>query len=150
MDTTLNVDLKKRLIRAQRCFSTLTDTELEELEGLFKEKRVTVGETIVTEGDIVDSVYLIVSGTAEVRHVYIENNAVKIQPLATLGPGEAIGLNETGFYSLSGVRTATVVAMTEVVLLRLSMAAFHGFALMNSHVSEVMRSYVRNLMSRES
>jgi CRP-like cAMP-binding protein len=97
-------------------------------------------ETIVTEGDPVDSVYLIISGTADVRHVTIKDHALHIQSLATLGPGAAIGLNETGFYSLSGIRTATVVALTDMLTFRLSVPAFHGFALAHHNVSKVMRA----------
>ncbi|TAK75089.1 MAG: cyclic nucleotide-binding domain-containing protein [Gammaproteobacteria bacterium] len=146
----LDVGLKKRLIRAQPCFSILTEQELDELEPLFIEKHIPEGEVIVNEGDFVDSVYLIVKGTADVRHVSIENNTTKIDSLATLESGGAIGLNESGFYSLSGVRTATVVAKSDMVLLRLSVAAFHGFTLMNSHVNEAMRKYARDLLGMKS
>jgi hypothetical protein len=62
-----------------------------------------------------------------------------VSSVAILSAGDAIGLNETGFYSISGKRTATVIALTEMNLYRLSVAAFHGFSLSHTHVSEVMR-----------
>lgn len=136
---------KKNLIKKQTCFSQLTDEETNVLSTLFIEVNVKAGDTIVTEGEPVDSVYLIVKGTADVRHVYLKDHVLQAQSLATLGPNEAIGLNEYGFYSLSGIRTATVVAITDMVLLRLSVAAFHGFALTYSHVNEVMRRNAENL-----
>lgn len=137
---------KKAQLRKQACFAQLTDEETGVLSTLLVEVRVAAGETIVTEGEHVDSVYLIVSGTADVRHVTLKGHVHEIQSIATLGVNDAIGLNEAGFYSLSGIRTATVVAATDMVLLRLSVAAFHGFALTNSHVNEVMRKNADNLL----
>lgn len=139
MSDTIDLDIKRTFIKKQPCFVPLTEDESNGLAELLTEKTFAPGETIVVEGDLVDSVYLIVSGEAEVRHIYIENNMEKITVLAKLKAGAAIGLNDTGFYSVSGVRTATVVALTPMVTLRLSIAAFHGFALVHSHVNEVMR-----------
>jgi signal-transduction protein with cAMP-binding, CBS, and nucleotidyltransferase domain len=147
MEEPVDLELNKEHVKKQACFSKLTDSEIETLAGLFKFTRFSVGETIVTEGDPVDSVYLILSGTADVRHVSIHDHKPVINSLATLGPGTAIGLNETGFYSLSGIRTATVVANTDMVTLCLSMAAFHGFALAYPHVNEVMHQNAKQYMN---
>ncbi len=139
MDT-VTPDFKKSLVRKQACFSKLTEDELEQLAELFIPKEFKKGDTIVTEGDVVDSVFLIVQGTVDVQHVLIkDNNTPEVQSVATLKPGDAIGLNDTGFYSLSGRRTATVVANSDLLLLCLSMPSFHGFALSYPHVSEIMR-----------
>lgn len=135
----LSIAVKKELISKQPLFAQLTDEEMDVLLTLFVEKKVKAGETIVTEGDTVDSVFLIVNGMADVRHVSIQNEQLKVDSIATLDAGASIGLNETGFYSLSGRRTATVVALTDMILLELSVAAFHGFALSYSHVSSIMR-----------
>lgn len=139
--------VKKDLVKKQGCFSQLTDEEIGNLSDLLIEKKVTAGETIVTEGELVDTIFLIVSGTADVQIRIVKNNAIQVTSVATLGPGESIGLNETGFYSVSGKRTATVVALTDMVLLRLRIAEFHGFALANSHVSEVMRKNAEAVMN---
>jgi CRP-like cAMP-binding protein len=138
--------LKEEILKKQACFSELTAEETHVLASLLSEKQFKAGETIVTEGDLVDSVYLIVSGFADVQHVTIKNEVLDILSLATLSPGDAIGLNEQGFYSLSGVRTATVVAKTDMVLLRLSVPAFHGFALSYPHVNEVMRRNAETML----
>ncbi|VVC74373.1 cyclic nucleotide-binding domain-containing protein [Aquicella lusitana] len=142
----IDTDTKKLMLRKQPCFSQLREEEIEILASLLVEKHVSPGEIIVKEGDPVDSVYLIVSGKADVRCIKDRNHPDQTESVATLIPGDAIGLNETGFYSLSGIRTATVIAIDEMVLLRLSVAAFHGFALAYSHVNEVMRSYARKLL----
>lgn len=143
--------LKIKFIRNQACFSKLTAQETEILATLLHEKHIPAGTTIVNEGEPVDSVYLIVNGKADVRHVRIsEDKTEQIQSLATLGVNEAIGLNDYGFYSLSGVRTATVVAITDMVVLMLSVAAFHGFALAYSHVNEIMRKQADEYLQSSS
>ncbi|HLB43522.1 MAG TPA: cyclic nucleotide-binding domain-containing protein [Gammaproteobacteria bacterium] len=144
MDT-VDPKYKQAFIKKQACFSQLTDQEISELATLFVEKSIQPGETIVTQGDLVDSVFLIVDGTADVRYVSIKDNTIHTESVAQLGPEQAIGLSETGFYSLSGLRTATVVALTKMILLRLSVAAFHGFALSHSHVNAVMRKFSSNI-----
>lgn len=131
-------NLKKTLVKKQTCFSKLTEAETDVLSELLEEQHYHAGHTIVTEGDPVDSVYFIVKGTADVRHVSIENNVEVFQSLAKLNAGQSIGLSETGFYSLSGLRTATVVAESDMIVFRLSIAAFNGFALAYPHVHDVM------------
>ena len=95
-----------------------------------------------------DSIYLLVSGAAEVRHVWIdEDGNEKITSLATIESGGSIGLGDYGFYSISGVRSATVTASSkETALLRLSMALFNGFALMNNHVLIEMQKYAEKIL----
>lgn len=134
-----DLDKKVSLIRKQSCFTPLTEKEMYELAELWIEQTVQPGDVIVTEGDMVDSVFLIVSGQAEVRHDRILDGKLVSEKVAELGSEDAIGLNETGFYSLSGRRTATVAALTEMVVYRLSVAAFHGFTLTHAHVNHIMR-----------
>jgi CRP-like cAMP-binding protein len=134
------LDIKKSLIRKQPVFAKFTTEEIDVLASLLTEKHFPADTIIVNEGDPVDSIYLIVSGTADVRHVFIKDHAIQSVSLATLHPGESIGLKETGFYSLTGKRTATVIAITDMVAMHLSMAAFHGFALNYSHANQIMRS----------
>lgn len=139
-DQSVDISLPIQLVKKQNVFSLLTDSEIEELGSLFTERKVTAGEVVVKEGDPVDSIYLIASGTADVRHVTIKDNVPVTNSVAIMSSGDAIGLSETGFYSLSGLRTATVVAVTDMILFRLSVAAFNGFALSHTHVSDVMHN----------
>lgn len=149
MDESISLDIKKEYVKRQPVFSKLTAEEVETLASLLTEKHFAPGDTIVTEGDPVDSVFLIVSGTADVRHISIKDHLPEIKSLATLGAGDAIGLNETGFYSLSGIRTATVVAQSPMVSLYLSLAQFHGFALAYPHVNEIMRKNKQDALGTE-
>ena len=139
MDDITDLATKKSFIRKQACFKPLTDRESEGLATLLEDMHFKAGTTIVNEGDPVDSVYLIVSGSADVRHITVSPTGLESHSVATLNPGDSIGLNDTGFYSLTGLRTATVVALTDMHLLSLNIAEFHGFALANSHVHAVMR-----------
>jgi CRP-like cAMP-binding protein len=146
MDEIADLPLKKEFVKNQACFANLTEVEKDKLATLLNERIVPAGEVIVTEGEPVDSVFLIVNGKADVQKMTIKpDHTTETHSVATLGPGAAIGLNETGFYSLSGLRTATVIALTEMKLLHLNIAEFHGFALENSHVNEVMRQNAENI-----
>lgn len=144
----IDLDIKKTLLRKQACFSPLTEDEVDVLASLLSEKTFEPGDVIVREGEPVDSVYLILEGTVDVRRALDKDHPEQLTSVATLGADMAIGLNESGFYSISGIRTATVVALSQVVVLRLSVAAFHGFALAYSHVNEVMRDYARKAAFR--
>ncbi|MCD6039739.1 MAG: hypothetical protein K0S27_1139 [Gammaproteobacteria bacterium] len=148
MDSTIDFNLKQSFIRKQACFAPLSDKEISELANLLVEKNFAAGETIVIEGDPVDNIFLIVRGEADVRILTIKNHIPHTQSVAILKAGEAIGLNESGFYSLSGRRTATVVAITNMVVLQLSVAKFHGFALAYPHVNEVMRKSAEKFTTR--
>lgn len=145
MSELIDQEVKIALTRKQGAFAPLTDAEIEGLSQLLVEKKFRAGEEIVREGDRVDSVYLIVEGNADVRHITVQNGSLHVESLATLQPGDSIGLSDSGFYSLSGLRTATVVANNDMVTLRLSIPQFHGFALDNSHVNEVMRKHLEHL-----
>lgn len=132
---------KKMLIKHQECFSALTENEIEILSTLLIRKDIREGTKIVKEGDRVDGFYLIAKGRAEVQ-----SHDATIAML-TAENHDAIGLNETGFYSLSGLRTATVIAVDDMETYYLSLPIFHGFALNYPHVSEVMREQAEKFLN---
>jgi CRP-like cAMP-binding protein len=139
MSNTVSVDVKKDFIKKQPFFSQFTDEEINMLSTLFHEQIIAAGKVIVNEGDPVDSVFLIITGKADVQHITMKDRVKQIETLATLSDGASIGLSATGFYSLSGVRTATVEAKSDVLLLRLSLAAFNGFKLAYPRINDLMR-----------
>jgi CRP-like cAMP-binding protein len=152
-DTTDTIDLntKKALLLKQAAFSKFTDEEAGILAGILQEKHFPAGTKIVNEGDRVDSIYIIMDGMVDIQHITTQPDFSHLATsVATLGPGTAIGLSETGFYSLTGKRTATVVAITDIVALRLSVAAFNGFALSYSRVTQVMRAHASAILSGRS
>ena len=149
--TPVVLKIRETVVRNQACFSQLTSEEINTLAKLLVEKTFAPGDTIVKEGDPVDSFYLLVEGTAEVRKMNYETNPPQYDVVALLNAekNDAIGLNETGFYSLTGLRTATVVAKTEVLALFLTIPLFHGFSLAYSHVNEVMRNQSANFIFKK-
>ena len=143
---TVSLEQRRAIIQAQPCFQALSPEENSQLAELLREVYFSPEEVIVREADPIDCVYFIVSGNADVRHITYKEGVANIQSIATLKPGGTIGLNDAGFYSLTGRRTATVVAQIDMLLLRLSLAVFHGFSLVNRHVSKVMREHAAAML----
>ena len=150
VENTLDAATKIALIHKQACFKPLNSDEINMLADLFSVKNFPAGSVIVKQGDIVDSIYLIAEGEADVIVSQLVDGKREDKNVATLKETQAIGLSETGFYSLSGLRTATVTAKTDMTLLYLRVAVFHGFALAHAHVAEVMRQFSGSRMQKES
>lgn len=140
-DFTHEINHKKSLIKHQDCFSDLRDSEIDILSTLLVKQKIPKGTTIVEEGDRVDGFYLIAKGSAEVL------SHSKVIATLTAENYDAIGLNETGFYSLSGLRTATVVSIDDMELYYVALPLFHGFALNYPHVNEVMRAQAEKFLN---
>ena len=96
-------------------FSECSKRDLQKLARVSEELRVARGETIVEQGDVGRTAYVIISGNATVRRAR--------KKVATLGPGDVIG--ELSLLD-KGPRTAYVVADTDMQLLALSAKNFHG------------------------
>jgi NTE family protein len=77
------------------------------------------GETIVLQNTAADAIFVVVSGRFEVR---VERQPV---PLAEIGAGRPI--DEIAFFA-RGLRTATVVAVCDSVVLELDRASFEKVA----------------------
>lgn len=133
---------RQELIASLPCFAKLNKEDSLELAKLMDDVSYQNGETIVTEGELIDAVYIIVEGTAEV----IQN---KTQPhiVAVLRASEPIGLNELGFYSKTHLRTATVTATSNMLLLRITLAQLNLFFQSHPNVNESM-SYITQQMLR--
>lgn len=108
-------------------FYLLNHKDIRELAHVAKEIKVNAGTVITKEGDIVDSVYLIVSGKAKVtREVKLVDKPTTVD-IATLKKGDAIGLAGTGYFSRLGIRTADVTAIEPMVLLSFDVRDFQNF-----------------------
>jgi len=124
---TVDLFTRQQLISAFPCFATLTPAQSEILANLMQEVSYAQHQTIVVENEIVDSIYIIVSGEAEVtREAKLHKKTVQV-PVAVLHQGEGIGLMDTGFYSSTGKRTATVTAVTDLLTLKLDVKELYGF-----------------------
>src|SRR5580765_5331829 len=86
--------VRQKFISNLPCFSTLSPQQNAELAALFVEEHVESGEVIVTEDDLVDNVYIIVSGTAEVSRKFVRKRKLSKKlkiintPVGLLSAGE--------------------------------------------------------------
>lgn len=124
-----SVDILTRqaLIRVFPCFASFSDEQTKHLAQLMKEVAFKANKVVVTEGEMVDSIYIIVKGEAEVTRIEKHHKKTNEVLIAALHAGEGIGLNDTGFYSSTGKRTATVTAITNMLLLRLDVNDLYRF-----------------------
>lgn len=122
-----DTDTRICILRRQPLFAQASDQTLKELANYFQDITFASGDTIVTEGEIVDCIFLIKEGHAEVSQKISKRKKTVIEVIAKLHPNEPIGLNDLGFFSATGVRTATVTASTLMHLLRLNLADFKQF-----------------------
>lgn len=125
--STMDLAAREALLQSFPCFSALTAAQREQLAQLMQERSIDTGTQIVAEEELVDSIYIIISGEAEVTRRVKKLKKIKQVPFAILGAAEGIGFNDTGFYSSTGKRTATVTAMTPMRLLRLDLNDLHQF-----------------------
>lgn len=125
--STVSSAKRQGFLKSFPCFSSLSPEQSEKLASLMIEVSFIPHEQIVAENDFVDSIYIIVNGEAEVTHILTKGKKIINVPIAVLRAGEAIGLNDTGFYSTTGKRTATVMATTDMLLLRLDVKDLYEF-----------------------
>lgn len=127
MASLVDMETRKKLISQHPFFVLLKEDEVERLAILFLEKEAKKGDIIVKVGSITDDIYLIVSGKVEVINRIISGNHYTNLPVAVLREGEAIGLAESRISAKQGLRTATIRAITDVVLLCIPLLKFEEF-----------------------
>ncbi len=148
---TVSLAQRETLIKTLPCFSMLTPDEAIVLAKLMREEHYAAGQVIVKEEDLVDRVFIIVSGVAEVSRLTtvkqrLHKMKVVSEPVALLGLGEAIGLNDTGFFSTTGKRTATVTSQTEMEVLALDIKVLHFFLQNHPHLQSAMYAAAKQML----
>jgi CRP-like cAMP-binding protein/di/tricarboxylate transporter len=98
-------------------FANLGREDLARVAGKIEEIPVPAGTVIIRQGDPGDALYVIESGAVEVLH---SDDAGEVERIAILGPRECFG--EIAIFS-GTPRTATVVALVDARLLRLTREA---------------------------
>lgn len=139
---------RQALLTAFPCFATLTSAQSLSLANLMTEVNYPPSTEIVHEGDLIDSVFIIVEGLAEVTRATLRRKKTMQVPVASLEAGEGIGLNDTGFYSTTGKRTATVTAVTNMLLLRLEIKDLYLFLKSNQLELSMYAASVQMLRMR--
>ena len=98
------------LLQSMKYFAGIDAAELKAIQHLFREVRYDKSYHILSEGDLTDSLYFIVSGLVK---VYKTSNRGKEQVLHIAPPGDS--LNDVSLYD-EGPNAAGMVALTPVVL----------------------------------
>lgn len=131
----MNTDIFS-LLKNTPFFSIYDDQALKTLEKHLINVKFSKNEWIVRENEIVDSIYWILKGKAE---VYRDKNLLKkfhVAPIAILHEKETIGLDGSILYSTTGLRTASVMAASPVEALRLNMEELKHFVDKYGHIQE--------------
>src|SRR5579872_4532332 len=102
--STVAIPVRQSLILSVTCFSMLNRQQSEELANLMVDVTFSPMDIIVTEDAPVDSVYIIVTGEAEVTRKMTFEKRTHTALIASIGTGDTIGLNNTGFFSTTGKR----------------------------------------------
>ena len=117
------------LFRESELFGDLTSDEVREIVRATDQVAYAAGETIFSQGDSPDAFYFIENGEVEVRATTDLGEDVV---LAILGTGTVVG--EMALLG-GGPRTATVEALSECSVFRLSRAAFDRLRDERSHAA---------------
>ncbi|HYO53810.1 cyclic nucleotide-binding domain-containing protein [Archangium sp.] len=141
---------KLAVISSSPLFEMLSSTELAELAELAEQRRYAAGELVFEEGELGDSLYVIVRGEVEV--VRSDGGGVP-RPLTVLTAPDFFG--EMSLIDKE-YRSATVRARTEAVLLRLTtqhLATFRqanreGFTFVVINIARILSARVRETNAR--
>jgi CRP-like cAMP-binding protein len=116
-------------------FRALPNDALQALAEVTEPADCRAGETVIDDGSIGDTLFIVVAGQVAVRKGG--------RTLAVLGPGDYFG--EMALID-DAPRAAAVVALTELRLLRLSRLVFHSLSQDHPGVlAELCRLFVRRL-----
>lgn len=146
---TVSMELRCRILQNCHLFSTLSNDDISKLAQLMHEEQYQPNEKITTEGDLVDSFYFIVKGKVEVSQKQRLDGATRDIILAILEEGEPIGLNNKGFFSPHGKRTATITSVGETTILYINVSDFHSFTKDHPQFSKEMKDVTGNLLKIE-
>ena len=141
---------KLDVIASSRLFEMLSNSEMVHLAELAEQRRYGAGDIVFEEGELGDSLYVIVEGEVEV--VRRDSGGVP-RPLTVLTAPEFFG--EMSLIDKE-YRSATVRARTEAVLLRLSaeqLSVFRqsyrdGFTFVVINIARVLSARIREANAR--
>lgn len=124
----------------------LSGSEVSELAELAFEKHFAINKTIVTQGELIDCVYLIAKGEVEVACEIEISGKKELSPQAILREGEAIGLGISDFFSQTGVRTATLTTLSETILIGWTLADFDKFLQVHASFKGSMQRIAKQML----
>ena len=141
----ISVEECVNLLKRQPIFSSWSEDLLNQFIHELEISFFRAGEVIVTEGEIVTKFYFIVKGNAEVSK-HEARDPTKQYVVATLHAGESIGLTDSGLYSTTGIRTATVLAITNISLITIDVELFHRFLVLHPALNASLESATQQIL----
>lgn len=146
--TILDDEYRFLIIKQHPLFASFSQQDLMALTHSMVETTFKSDEKIVVENDFVDSIYFIVKGRAKViQKTTIDGLENQELIIGFLEIGDVIGLNDTGFFSSGGRRTATVTAISDMHLLCLNLKELHQFIKLHSkHFDEKIQELSKSLI----
>lgn len=138
--------LRFKLISQFPLFASLPEASCMTLAGLMQEVKYAAGEQIVTQGELVDSFFIIISGKAEVVITTKMDGKEARIIAATLTENDSIGLDKSGFFSPHGRRLASVVALTDCLLLKLDIDTFYKFLETHPQFNTAIKSMAKFML----
>ena len=118
--TALNIEQRTAALKACTVFANIPADELGVLAEMMTTESLRAGETLFEAGEPSDCVFVVVRGELG---VFVGGSSAAVR---TLGPGQLLG--EYGMFQ-QNVRTATVRATGEALLLSLDYRRFEAFLL---------------------
>jgi hypothetical protein len=109
--------INSRMVRRIKILATMADDQLEVFCKYLQLEEIAQWKVLVTQGEIGDSMYMILQGELRVRVMIGQKETI----LTTLGPGDFFG--DISLFD-HGPRSADVVANTDSALLKLKSADF--------------------------
>lgn len=103
-------------------FKDISFAVVQQFKHLLKEEKYTAGQTVFSEGDPGDALFIVKKGEIIINKL-IDKKTNSYKTLASLGPGDFFG--EIALID-SGPRTASAIAKAEVELYRISRESFNG------------------------
>src|SRR3954451_1229750 len=132
----------KILLRSAAIFRELSDDQLAQIGSRTRVQVLHRGELLIRQGEISNSVYVVVSGRFE---VWIEGQKNSINEI---GVGEPIG--EIGFFA-GTPRTATIIAVRDSVVIELDRESFNEVVRQVPAIYEtLLRTIARRLAASNS
>ncbi|QMT61331.1 cyclic nucleotide-binding domain-containing protein [Legionella sp. PC997] len=122
-----NFEQYEDLILQHPLFCLLNREDAHQLIGYAKSEFAAAEQILVIEGEPIDCIFLIVSGSAEVVRAVHSLGTMQTMRIAELSKGDIIGLSSEGFVSHTGLLTATVKSLTSMHLLKISLPDFLSF-----------------------
>lgn len=135
-----HTEMLQRLL--QSFWGEIEPAALELLQRQLEWVEIAGGETLISQGDAGDAMYLVISGRLR---AYVANDAGEVRAVREMPRGEVIG--EISLFT-GDRRTATVVAIRDSLLIRLQKDAFHRLLASSPAVSlGVTQQLIRRLQT---